>query len=332
MSGLRGHGVADRAQHVEARLELAEFEFQALKELGQRGLRQPQADEQPGPGQSHPQHHQRVAGHAKAQVHAAVRRLADAAERRSRLIVLGMVAAASLMAFAFMRPDKIFLANTPAGGDMGAHVVLPAYLRDTLLPSGRMLGWSNDWYAGFPMLYFYFPLPADASLSRLAMYVDGKLMEPAELYVYRGMMFGGVPNLAHVFGYTIVNDISARDIQFPDKQWVRGKSLDTFCPTGPFIVTADEVPDPQALAIRCTVNGRVLQDSSSAEMIFGVRELIARLSYSFRFEPGDLIASGTPNGVGAFRRPPLFLQDGDTIAVEIAGLGRLENRARTETA
>jgi len=138
--------------------------------------------------------------------------------------------------------------------------------------------------------------------------------------------------LDHVFGYTIVNDISARDIQFPDQQWVRGKSLDTFCPTGPFIVTADELPDPQALAIRLTVNGRVLQDSSTAEMIFGVRELISRLSLSFSFEPGDLMATGTPKGVGAFRRPPVFLQDGDQIAVEISGLGRLENRARTETA
>ncbi len=138
--------------------------------------------------------------------------------------------------------------------------------------------------------------------------------------------------LDYVFGYTIINDVSARDIQFPDQQWVRGKSLDTFCPIGPFIVTADEVPDPQALPIRCSVNGRILQDSSTAEMIFGVRELIARLSQSFRFEPGDLMASGTPNGVGAFRKPPVFLQNGDTVVVEIEGLGRLENRARTETA
>jgi 2-keto-4-pentenoate hydratase/2-oxohepta-3-ene-1,7-dioic acid hydratase in catechol pathway len=135
--------------------------------------------------------------------------------------------------------------------------------------------------------------------------------------------------LDHVFGYTIVNDISARDIQFPDKQWVRGKSLDTFCPIGPYIVTADEIPDPQALGIKCLVNGRPLQDSSTSEMIFGVRELISRLSFSFTFEPGDLIATGTPNGVGVFRKPPVFLQDGDTVVVEIEGLGRLENRART---
>ena len=137
--------------------------------------------------------------------------------------------------------------------------------------------------------------------------------------------------LDHVFGYTIVNDVSARDLQFPDKQWVRGKSLDTFCPLGPFIVTADEIPDPQALAIKCRVNGRYLQNSSTSEMIFGVRELIARLSQSFTFEPGDLIATGTPDGVGVFRKPPVFLQDGDTVVVEIEGLGQLENRARTVT-
>jgi len=135
--------------------------------------------------------------------------------------------------------------------------------------------------------------------------------------------------LEYVFGYTIVNDVSARDLQFPDKQWVRGKSLDTFCPLGPLIVTADEIPDPQTLAIKCRVNGRYLQNSSTSEMIFGVRELVARLSQSFTFEPGDLIATGTPDGVGVFRRPPVFLEDGDTVIVEIEGIGQLENRART---
>jgi len=147
----------------------------------------------------------------------------------------------------------------------------------------------------------------------------------------RARRVGPEQALDHVFGYTIVNDVSARDLQFPDKQWVRGKSLDTFCPLGPVIVTADEIPDPQALAIKCRVNGRYLQASSTSEMIFGVRELIARLSQSFTFEPGDLIATGTPDGVGVFRKPPVFLQDGDTVIVEIEGIGQLENRARTVT-
>jgi 2-keto-4-pentenoate hydratase/2-oxohepta-3-ene-1,7-dioic acid hydratase in catechol pathway len=137
--------------------------------------------------------------------------------------------------------------------------------------------------------------------------------------------------LDHVLGYTIVNDVSARDIQFPDKQWVRGKSLDTFCPVGPVVVTAGEIPDPQALSIKCLINGQPMQDSSTSEMIFGVRELIARLSRSFTFEPGDLIATGTPAGVGVFRKPPVYLHDGDTVVIEIQGIGRLQNRARAVT-
>lgn len=136
--------------------------------------------------------------------------------------------------------------------------------------------------------------------------------------------------LDHVFGYTIINDISARDLQFTDKQWVRAKSLDTFCPMGPFIVTADEIPDPQLLSIRCLVNDQVLQNSSTAEMIFGVKELIASLSRSFTLEPGDVISTGTPDGVGVFRKPPVFLKDGDVVKVEIERIGRLTNRAQTQ--
>jgi 2-keto-4-pentenoate hydratase/2-oxohepta-3-ene-1,7-dioic acid hydratase in catechol pathway len=132
--------------------------------------------------------------------------------------------------------------------------------------------------------------------------------------------------LDYVFGYTVINDVSARDIQFGDKQWVRGKSLDTFCPIGPCIVTADEIPDPQQLRLSTTLNGIVLQDSSTAEMIFSVAELIHRLSHSFTLEPGDMIATGTPDGVGMFRKPPIFMKHGDHIVVEVEHIGRLENR------
>jgi 5-carboxymethyl-2-hydroxymuconate isomerase len=135
--------------------------------------------------------------------------------------------------------------------------------------------------------------------------------------------------LGYVFGYTAANDVSARDLQFSDKQWVRAKSLDTFCPLGPAIVSADEVPDPQALKLRAEVNGQVLQDSTTAEMIFGVRTLIATLSRAFTLEPGDVILTGTPDGVGVFRKPPIFLRDGDVVAVEVERIGRLENRCRT---
>ena len=134
--------------------------------------------------------------------------------------------------------------------------------------------------------------------------------------------------LAHVFGYTCLNDVSARDIQFGDGQWVRGKSLDTFCPMGPVLVTADEIGDPQDLAISCTVGDERVQDARTSAMYFGIAEIISYCSHSFTLEPGDVIATGTPGGVGVFRNPPRFLQDGDRVVVEIERIGRLENVCR----
>jgi len=150
----------------------------------------------------------------------------------------------------------------------------------------------------------------------------------AELGVVIGHRVRGVSvenALEAVAGYVCVNDVSARDLQFSDKQWVRGKSLDTFCPVGPVLVPASEVPDPQALRIRAVLNGRVMQDSSTANMVFGVAELIAFVSQAITLEPGDLIATGTPAGVGVFRDPPVLLQPGDEITIEIEGLGALTN-------
>ena len=134
--------------------------------------------------------------------------------------------------------------------------------------------------------------------------------------------------LDHVLGYTCLNDVSARDIQFGDGQWVRGKSLDTFCPMGPVLVTSDEIPDPQALAISCSVNGELLQDGNTSQMYFGVAEIISYCSQSFSLEPGDVISTGTPSGVGVFRKPPRFLAAGDVMVVEIEGIGRLESVCR----
>lgn len=154
----------------------------------------------------------------------------------------------------------------------------------------------------------------------------------AELVVVIGKPARNVPKkdaLSYIFGYTCGNDISARDLQNSDVQWVRSKSLDTFAPLGPWLVTADEIPDPQNLAIRCTVNDKVVQESSTREMIFGVASLIEFLTQSFTLVPGDLIFSGTPAGVGAFRNPPLFLGDGDRVVVEVQGIGRLANSCRT---
>nr|MBA2557180.1 fumarylacetoacetate hydrolase family protein [Chloroflexota bacterium] len=136
--------------------------------------------------------------------------------------------------------------------------------------------------------------------------------------------------LEHVLGYTCANDVTARDLQRADKQWVRGKSLDTFGPLGPVLVTADEIPDPQALALSCTVSGERLQDGTTADMIFSVAELIAYCSRAFTLEPGDLLLTGTPPGVGVYRKPQRLLHDGDEMVVEIEGIGRLVNPCREE--
>ena len=131
--------------------------------------------------------------------------------------------------------------------------------------------------------------------------------------------------LDHVFGYTVGNDVSARDVQFSESQWVRGKSFDTFCPLGPVVVTADEIPDPQALALRTRVNGEVMQESSTAEMVFGVAELLAFCSRSFTLDPGDVVLTGTPWGCGEFMDPPRSLAPGDVVETEIEGIGTLRN-------
>lgn len=131
--------------------------------------------------------------------------------------------------------------------------------------------------------------------------------------------------LDYVAGYMPLNDVSARAWQFADKQWVRGKSCDTFCPTGPYLTTRDDVRDPHSLSICARVNGTTLQDSNTSKMIFRVPELIEFISASITLEPGDIIATGTPEGVGAFRTPPIFLKPGDVVEVEIQGLGVLRN-------
>jgi len=161
---------------------------------------------------------------------------------------------------------------------------------------------------------------------------DGTLTQQvdaeAELAVVIGRTARRVPEaeaLRYVAGYTCCNDVSARDLQFADKQYTRGKSLDTFCPLGPWLVTRDEIPDPQRLEIKAVWNGKVMQHASTAEMSFGVAYLIAFLSRAFTLLPGDIIATGTPAGVGVFREPPVFLKDGDEVVIEIEGIGKLRN-------
>jgi 2-keto-4-pentenoate hydratase/2-oxohepta-3-ene-1,7-dioic acid hydratase in catechol pathway len=150
----------------------------------------------------------------------------------------------------------------------------------------------------------------------------------AELGVVIGTRVKGAGRdnaLEAVAGYLCLNDVSARDIQFGDKQWVRGKSLDTLCPVGPAVVPASDVPDPQALRIRAILNGEVMQDSNTSNMVFGVADIVSFVSQAITLEPGDLIATGTPAGVGVFRDPPVFLKPGDEITIEIEGLGALTN-------
>ena len=136
--------------------------------------------------------------------------------------------------------------------------------------------------------------------------------------------------LEAVAGYICVNDVSARNLQFADGQWTRGKSPDTFCPVGPALVPRDQVPDAQALSIRAVLNGETVQESTTANMVFGVADLIEYITRTVTLEPGDLIATGTPAGVGAFRKPPVFMQPGDEITIEIEGLGSLTNPVTAE--
>jgi 2-keto-4-pentenoate hydratase/2-oxohepta-3-ene-1,7-dioic acid hydratase in catechol pathway len=130
---------------------------------------------------------------------------------------------------------------------------------------------------------------------------------------------------SHVCGYTIINDVTARDLQGKHKQWFLGKSLDTFCPMGPWLVTSDEV-DPENLAVKCWVNDELRQNANTRDLIFDIPTLIATISAGITLLPGDIIATGTPAGVGIGFTPPKFLQRGDRVTIEIAGLGRLSNK------
>jgi len=149
----------------------------------------------------------------------------------------------------------------------------------------------------------------------------------AELTVVIGKGGRGIRKgdaLGHVFGYTIVNDVTARDLQKLHRQWFLGKSLDGFCPMGPYIVTADEL-DVANLAVRCWVNGELRQNANTAQLIFDVPTLIETIAAGIALAPGDLIATGTPAGVGIGFTPPKFLRSGDVVRIEIQGIGVLEN-------
>ena len=163
--------------------------------------------------------------------------------------------------------------------------------------------------------------------------IDPGVTEKLDYEVELGVVIGRAAKhvaaedaLAHVFGYVVANDVSARDWQFHTPTFTMGKSFDTHGPIGPWIVTADEIVDPQALDLRCFVNGELRQSSNTANMINGIAAQIAYLSTAFTLDPGDLIATGTPEGVGVGMDPPRFLASGDIVRCEIDGIGAIENR------
>lgn len=181
-----------------------------------------------------------------------------------------------------------------------------------------------------PLLFAKFPSSVIGPAEPIELHsVTEQLDWEAELAAVIAVQVRDVPEataLDAVGGYMNLNDVSARDVQLGEGgQWTRGKSFDTFAPTGPFLATADEVGDPQDLNVECLVNGEVMQSASTADMIFPVAHLIAFISRSLTLEPGDIIATGTPPGVGMGRTPPRYLEHGDRVTVHVTGLGELTN-------
>lgn len=158
--------------------------------------------------------------------------------------------------------------------------------------------------------------------------ITGELDYEGELAVVVGRGGRAIPEtsaLDHVFGYTVLNDVTARDLQRNDRQWTRAKGLDGFAPFGPFVVTRDEVPDPQALRLRTWVNGELRQDAMTDDMTFSIARIVAFASQAITLRPGDVITTGTPAGVGVFAKPPRFLVPGDVVTIRIDGVGELRN-------
>ena len=179
-----------------------------------------------------------------------------------------------------------------------------------------------------PILFAKFPNSISGPEDPIVIPGDPHVDWEAELAVVIGREGKAIPAAKsgqYIAGYMPLNDVSARDWQFGDKQWVRGKSPDTFCPTGPCLTTPEEIPDVHALHICSRVNGAVMQDSSTSKLIFRIPTLIEFISAAITLEPGDIIATGTPEGVGAFRKPPIYLKPGDTVEIEIERLGILRN-------
>ena len=191
----------------------------------------------------------------------------------------------------------------------GAQVQLPEYVQFFSKPPTTVIGPYDD-------------IPWESSLTQQLDYE----VELGIVIGRKGKNISRDDALSHIFGYTVINDITARDLQKRHGQWFKGKSLDGSCPMGPFIVHASAIPDPQALEVRLTVNGEIRQQAPTSMMIFDVREIIHQLSAGLTLEPGDIIATGTPSGVGFAMTPSGVLKDGDIVVAEVPGVGLLRNR------
>jgi len=182
----------------------------------------------------------------------------------------------------------------------------------------------------YPVLFTKAPTTVNAPYGNIV--IDPAVSEQVDWEVELGVIIGKTGKnireedaLSYVFGYTVINDVTARDIQNRHRQFFKGKSIDGYCPMGPWIVTADEIADPQSLQLYLKVNGSIKQQANTSSMIFSVRQIIAVLSLGMTLEPGDIIATGTPGGVGFTRNPPEFLRAGDLVEAEVENIGTLRN-------
>jgi len=259
---------------------------------------------------------------------------------------LGMLKGDVIVDITEIAPDMISLINQGAPALFAADKLTPrsAYALDAVeyLPAvdaGKVVAVGRNYYdhaveggnepPKSPLLFTKFTNALAGHNDKITLHAISEQIDfEAEMAVVIGKRASKVNEsdaLNYVFGYAPLNDVSARDLQFSDGQWVRGKSLDGFCPVGPFVTTRDEIADPQALKIEGILNGEVMQSSNTKMMIFGVAYLIHYITQGITLEPGDVIATGTPEGVGVFRKPPVLLKDGDVFEVAIEGLGALRN-------
>ena len=192
-------------------------------------------------------------------------------------------------------------------------------------------------YPDIPVLFIKATTSVLGHLSPIILPAAGPQMVDyeAELAIIIGKKIKNIPSsevMDCILGYTCANDVSARDWQMHKQksQWARGKSFDTFCPLGPYLVTRDEIPDPDKLRLRTVLNGNVMQDSSTADMIFDVAAIISDLSRSMTLLPGTVILTGTPEGVGFTRQPPVYLQEGDVVTIDVEKIGQLTNPVKRE--